>query len=97
MLVKVKKIFFDVFWPCCLGLLHFMNEFISLKMVAMEAERKFLSFIATVAARKKNFFKNLNITDSYHHCKNWVDWITVGWGKMSQPQKCKFLENGNER
>ena len=29
--------------------------------------------------------------------KNWVDWISADWGKISQPRKCEFLEKGHER
>ena len=39
---------------------------------------QFLSCHSMVATRKKNFFKNLNLIDSNHHCKNWVDWVAVG-------------------
>ena len=50
----------------------------------------FLVIIATVATRKK-ILQNLNLIGSNHHCKKWVDRITVGWDKMSQPQKCNFF------
>ena len=49
-----------------------------LTMVSMETEKGNFSVIATVDTRKKNFFKNLNLIDSNHHCKNSVNWITVG-------------------
>ena len=66
-----------------------MKEFISLTMVAMETEK---SSFSVIIATCENFFKNLNLIDSNHHYKYLVDWLTVGWDKMSQPQKCKFLE-----
>ena len=63
----------------------------------METEkRQFLGYHSNGCYKEKNFFKNLNLIDSNHHWKSWVDWITVGWDKMSQPKKCKFLEKGNE-
>ena len=33
--------------------------------------------------RKKTVFKTLNLIDSNHHIKNWVDWVMVGWDKIS--------------
>ena len=68
-----------------------MREYTSLTMVAMETKIcNFSVVIAMVATRKKNFFKNLNLIDSNHHCKNWVGWVAVGWDRMSQPQNVNF-------
>ena len=75
----------------------FLKEFISLTIVAMEIEKmQFLGYHSHGCYEEKNFCKNLNFIDSNHRCKDWIDWITVGWDKISQPQKCKFLEKGNK-
>ena len=57
----------------------------------------FSVIIPTVATRKESFVKNLNLIDSNYHCKNWIDWISGGSDKISQPQKCKLLDKVHER
>ena len=39
-------------------------------------KRQFLSYQSNGCCEERNF-KNLNLRDSNHHCKNWVDWITA--------------------
>ena len=41
---------------------------------------------------EKCFIKNMNLIGTYYYWKNWVDWISSKWDKMSQPQKCTFWE-----
>ena len=73
-----------------------MIEFVSQTLVGMETKKdSFLVIIATVATRKI-ILQNLNLIGSNHHCKKWVDRITVGWDEMSQPQKCNFFKKKSE-
>ena len=42
---------------------------------------------------EKYLIKNMNLTDTNYHWKNWVDWILdTWWDKTLQPQKCTFRE-----
>ena len=70
-----------------------MKEFVSLK----KEKSNFSVIMATVPTRKKSFVKNLNLIDWNYHCKNWIDWISAGWDKISQPQKCKLLEGAKDK
>ena len=75
----------------------FMKEFISLTMVAVKiGKRQFLSYHSNGCYDEESFIKNLNPIDSNYHSKNWLDWFSVGWDKISQPKKCKFLEKGRK-
>ena len=56
----------------------------------------FSVIITIVAIRKKSSIKNLDLVDLNYHYKNWIDWISARWNKVSQPQKCTFLEKGGE-
>ena len=75
----------------------FKKEFLSLIMVAMEKEKKIVSLIIETIVMSKNcFMENLNLIDSDYHWKNWAEWISARWNKMSQPQKCTYWEKGAE-
>ena len=88
MLVKSKKkIFLMCFDPICTFMASFLEDSLSVLVHFFRNNciifmKKSIS-ITVVAMHhasydKKNFFKNLNLIDSCHHCKNWVDWINVG-------------------
>ena len=53
-------------------------------------KRQFFSYHSNGCYYEKNFFKNVNFVGSNHHCKNWVDRITVGWDKISQLKERKL-------
>ena len=85
---KIEKHFFLMcFDPICTFMTNFLEDSLSVSVHFFRNScsifmKKSISLIMVAMHHapyeKKNFFKNLNLIDSYHHCKNWVDSITVG-------------------
>ena len=71
-----------------------MKEVVSIKTVAMEmGERHFFNNQWKILQVEKCFIKNMNLTETNYHWKNWVDWILdTWWDKTLQPQKHTFWE-----
>ena len=73
--------------------LHYFHEAIYFPDNGFHGNKKkqFLSYNTNGCYEEEKLYQKLNLVDSSYHCKNWIDWISTGWDKMSQPQKCKFL------
>ena len=75
-----------------------MKEFVSKTMVVMEmGKRRFLSYHNNTCYKEEKLCQRLESYRFKLPLQNWINWISAGWDKISQPQKCKFLEKGRER
>ena len=65
-----------------------MKKFVSLITAAIEVgKRHFFNNQWKMLPEEKGLTKNLNLTDSSQHWKDWVDWIRdICWHRTLQPQ-----------
>ena len=71
-----------------IGCMILMEKFVSLITAAIEVgKRHFFNNQWKMLPEEKCLTKNLNLTDSSQHWKDWVDWIRdTCWHRTLQPQ-----------